>query len=77
MDYNFLKKFNLIFFNSLLNIEVKLLKVLILDGKINKNLLIFINKDEKWIFNLFKNYNIMLIKYVFIVLYDIEGKFKY
>ena len=59
------------------NAEVTLPKVLISDGKINKNSLTSINKDEKWILNLLKNHNILSIKHVLIALYDTEGKFKF
>jgi uncharacterized membrane protein YcaP (DUF421 family) len=57
--------------------EVKLPKVLISDGKINRNSLTSINKDEKWILDLLKNHNISSIKHVLIASYDTEGKFKY
>ena len=57
--------------------EVKLPKVLISDGKINRNSLTSINKDEQWILNLLKNHNISSIKHVLIASYDTEGKFKY
>ncbi|OOM11787.1 DUF421 domain-containing protein [Clostridium saccharobutylicum] len=76
-DYNSSKKSNSTSSNSSPNTEVKLPKVLISDGKINKNSLTSINKDEKWILNLLKNHNIMSIKHVLIALYDTEGKFKY
>ncbi|AWK50811.1 DUF421 domain-containing protein [Clostridium beijerinckii] len=59
------------------NAEVTLPKVLISDGKINKNSLTSIDKDEKWILNLLKNHNILSIKHVLIALYDTEGKFKF
>ena len=59
------------------NAEVALPKVLISDGKINKNSLTSIDKDEKWILNLLKNHNILSIKHVLIALYDTEGKFKF
>ena len=58
-------------------VDVKLPKVLISDGKINKNSLTSMNKDEKWILNLLKNYNISSIKHVLIALYDTKGKFKF
>lgn len=57
--------------------DVKLPKVLISDGKINKNSLTAMNKDEKWILNLLKDYNISSIKHVLIALYDTEGNFKF
>ena len=59
------------------NAEVALPRVLISDGKINKNSLTSIDKDEKWILNLLKNHNILSIKHVLIALYDTEGKFKF
>lgn len=76
-DYNSSKKSNSTSSNSSPSTEVKLPKVLISDGKINKNSLTSMNKDEKWILNLLKNHNIMSIKHVLIALYDTEGKFKY
>lgn len=57
--------------------EVKLPQVLISDGKINKNSLTSIDKDEKWILNLLKRHNIPSIKHVLIALYDTEGNFKF
>jgi uncharacterized membrane protein YcaP (DUF421 family) len=57
--------------------DVKLPKVLISDGKINKNSLTSIDKDEKWILNLLKKYNISSIKHVLIASYDTEGNFKF
>ena len=57
--------------------EVKLPQILISDGKINKNSLTSINKDEKWIHDLLKKHNISSIKHVLIALYDTEGKFKF
>lgn len=57
--------------------EVYLPKVLISDGKINKNSLTALDKDEEWIMNTLKNHNIKSIKHVLIALYDTEGKFKY
>ena len=57
--------------------EVKLPKVLISDGKINRNSLTSINKDESWILNLLKTHNISSIEHVLIASYDTEGKFKF
>lgn len=57
--------------------EVKLPKVLISDGEINKNSLTSINKDEKWILDLLKKHNISSIKHVLIALYDTEGNLKF
>lgn len=75
MDYNSSKKSNSK--DNLQNIEANLPRVLISDGKINKNSLTSINKDEKWILDLLKNHNIPSIKQVLIALYDTEGKFKF
>ncbi len=74
MDYNSSKKSTCGDFGKA---EVSLPKVLISDGKINKNSLTSMNKDEKWILNLLKNHNIVSIKHVLIALYDTEGKFKF
>jgi len=57
--------------------EVKLPRILISDGKINRNSLTSMNKDEKWILNLLKNHNISSIKHVLIASYDTESKFKF
>lgn len=57
--------------------EVQLPKILIADGKINKNSLNSINKDKDWIMSTLKNHNITHPKEVFIALYDTKGEFKY
>ena len=57
--------------------EVKLPQILISDGKVNKNSLTSIDKDEQWILDLLKKHNISSIKHVLIALYDTEGKFKF
>ena len=57
--------------------EVCLPKVLISDGKVNKNSLTSIHKDEDWILNVLHKHNIKSIKHVLIALYDTQGKFKY
>ena len=84
IDYNSSKKSNCEDLNSKSDSEinskeneVKLPKVLISDGKINKNSLTAMNKDEKWVLNLLKKYNISSIKHVLIALYDTEGDFKF
>jgi uncharacterized membrane protein YcaP (DUF421 family) len=77
MDYNSSKKSDSSSGNSSQTPEAKLPKVLISDGKINRNSLTSMDKDEKWILNLLKNHNISSIKHVLIALYDTEGKFKY
>lgn len=77
MNYNSTKKSKSNSENSLQNIEAQLPKILISDGKINRNSLNSINKDEKWILSLLEKHNISSIKHVLIALYDTEGKFKY
>lgn len=77
MDYNSSKKSNSTSGNSSKNSEVKLPRILISDGKIHKNSIISMNKDEKWINNLLNKYNISSIKHVLIASYDTEGNFKY
>lgn len=72
VDYNSSKKSN-----CGKSAEVTLPKVLISDGKINKNSLTSMNKDEKWILNLLKTHNILSIKHVLIALYDTENNFKF
>lgn len=57
--------------------EVQLPKILIADGKINKNSLNSINKDKDWIMSTLKSHNITHPKEVFIALYDTKGQFKY
>lgn len=52
-------------------------KVLISDGKINKNSLTKINKDEKWVKDKLKEFEIYDIKKVLIALYDTRGNFKF
>lgn len=63
--------------NTLSNPEVKLPKVLISDGKINKNSLNSINKDKSWIDTVLKSHNIKSIDQVLIAMYDTEGNFKF
>lgn len=57
--------------------EVKLPKVLITDGKINKNSLTSMNKDKDWINNVLKSHNIQSIDQVLIAMYDTKGNFKF
>ncbi|WP_194191156.1 DUF421 domain-containing protein [Clostridium chrysemydis] len=52
-------------------------KVLISDGKINKNSLTKINKDEIWVKDKLKEFEIYDIKKVLIALYDTRGNFKF
>lgn len=52
-------------------------KILISDGKINKNSLTSIGKDKQWIENVLKTHNITNIKDVLIAMYDTNGKFQY
>ena len=55
----------------------KLPKILVSDGKINKNSLTTIGKDKEWIENVLKKHNIDSINKVLIALYDTQGKFRY
>ncbi len=57
--------------------EPQLPKILVSDGKINKDSLTSINKNKEWIINTLKKHNINSIKDVLIAMYDTEGKFKY
>ena len=59
------------------NKEPILSKIIISDGKINKNSLTSINKDEKWINTVLKNNNISSMKDVLIAMYDTDGNFTY
>lgn len=55
----------------------KLPKILISDGKINRNPLTKVNKDDEWIKKELKKYGLHDIKKILIALYDTEGNFKY
>lgn len=77
MDYNSSKKSNSNSNNTSQNTDAKLPKILISDGKIHKNSITSMNRDENWIHDLLKKHNISSIKHVLIALYDTEGKFKY
>ena len=57
--------------------EVQLPKILIADGKINKNSLNSINKDKDWIMAVLQKHNITHPKEVFIAMYDTKGQFQY
>lgn len=57
--------------------QLVLPRILISDGKINKNSLTRIDKDKDWIENKLKEYGINSIKKVLIALYDTQGNFKY
>jgi len=52
-------------------------KILVSDGKINKNSLTTISKDKAYIESILKTNNIDSIKKVLIAMYDSEGNFKY
>lgn len=57
--------------------ELYLPKILVSDGKINKNPLTKIDKDKDWIVNVLNKHGIDDIKKVLIAMYDTSGKFKY
>lgn len=59
------------------NKEPVLSKIIISDGKINKNSLTSMKKDKKWVENVLKNHNISSMKDVIIAMYDTDGKFTY
>lgn len=76
-DYNSSKKSNSGSDSNFQNTESQIPKILVSDGKVHKNSITSMNKDEKWINDLLKKHNISSIKHVLIALYDTEGKFKY
>ncbi|WP_338587396.1 DUF421 domain-containing protein [Clostridium baratii] len=59
------------------NTELYLPKILVSDGKINKNPLTKIDKDKNWIVNVLNKHGIDDVKKVLIAMYDTSGKFKY
>ncbi|MGN0143837.1 MAG: YetF domain-containing protein [Clostridium sp.] len=58
------------------NTKVILPKILVADGKINKNSITSPNKSEEWIMNVLKNHGINSIDNILIAMYDTQGKFK-
>ncbi len=52
-------------------------KILVCDGKINKNSLTKVNHDTEWITNKLKEYGIDDMKKVLIAFFDTQGNFKY
>ena len=52
-------------------------QIIIADGKINKNTINNMNKDEDWLMSILKNHNITHPKEVFIAMFDTKGEFKY
>ncbi len=52
-------------------------KILVSDGKVNKNSLTSIGKDEAWIKNVLKNHKINSMDEVLIAMYDTTGNFKF
>lgn len=63
--------------SSLSNQEPMLPKILVMDGKVNKNSLTTLGKDEEWVKKVLRNHNIHSIKDVLLALYDTKGKFQY
>ena len=57
--------------------KIMLPKILVSDGKINKNSLTSVNKDSMWIKNELKKHGIDDISKVLLALYDTQGNFKY
>lgn len=62
--------------NTSSNIKAELPKILVADGKINKNSITSPNKSEEWIMNVLQNHGVDSIDNVLIAMYDTEGKFK-
>lgn len=58
------------------NTKVVFPKILVADGKINKNSITSPNKSEEWIMNVLKNHGINSIDNILIAMYDTQGKFK-
>lgn len=58
------------------NTKVLLPKILVSDGKINKDSITSPNKSEEWIMNVLKNHGIDSIDNILIAMYDTQGKFK-
>lgn len=56
--------------------SAKLPRILVADGKINKNSITSPNKSEEWILNVLKNHGINSIDNILIAMYDTQGKFK-
>ena len=52
-------------------------KILVSDGKVNRNSLTTLGKDLNWIENILKNHNIDSINKVLLAMYDTNGKFVY
>lgn len=52
-------------------------KILVIDGKINKNSLTSLNKDKSWVEKVLKNHGINSMHEVLIAMYDTSGKFVY
>lgn len=57
--------------------EPMLPKILVMDGKVNKNALTTLGKDEEWVKKVLRNHNIHSIRDVLLALYDTKGKFQY
>lgn len=57
--------------------KIILPKILVSDGKVNRNSLTSVNKDKTWIENELKKHGIDDINKVLLALYDTQGKFKY
>ena len=63
--------------SSKINNSPNLPKILVSDGKVNKNSLTTINEDKHFILQVLKSNNIDSINEVLIALYDTDGEFKY
>lgn len=63
--------------NSSSSTPPQLPKILVSDGRINKNSLTTLGKDKTWVERVLKNHGIDSIDKVLIAMYDTKGKFKY
>lgn len=63
--------------NSSNSTPPQLPKILVSDGRINKNSLTTLGKDKTWVERVLKNHGIDSIDKVLIAMYDTKGKFKY
>lgn len=63
--------------NSKSNDEPILPKILVTDGKINKNSLTSLGKNEEWIKQILTDHNIPSINEVLLAFYDTKGEFQY
>ena len=61
--------------NNTSNPVVRLPKVLVADGKINRHSITAMDKSNQWIINTLKNHGIESIDNILVAMYDTQGKF--